>query len=124
MALCDSSLENFSKSLSQLDKIDQSFEGKYWIINNLTFETKRLLKQKEDNAKEIERYRIETVNTKINALKTTSSSEKYGDEFNRIVCTRADSLDISLPKAELIVKTEIENSITELNIKEYIFISL
>lgn len=125
MALCGSSLEDFSKSLSQLKEVDESSdEGKYWIIKNLKFETKRLLKQKEDNAIEIERYRKETINAKVNSLKSTPSNEKYGDEFNRIVCTTADNLMVSLPEAELIVKTKIENNVTEQDIKEYIFKSL
>ncbi len=125
MALCDSSLEDFSKNLSQLDKVDESSdEGRYWIVKNLAFETKRLSKQKEDSTKEFERYRKETINSKVNTLKATPSDDSYRDEFNRIVCTIADDLKVSLPEAELIVKTEIENNVTEQDIKEYIFNSL
>lgn len=122
MALCDSSLEDFSKSLVQLDKIDESSEeGKYWIVKNLSFETKRLLRQKEDITREFERFRKETINSKVNTLKSTPTDDKYGDQFNKIVCTTADKLDVSLPKAELIVKKEIENNVTEQDIEGYIF---
>lgn len=122
MALCDSSLGDFSKSLDQLDKVDESSEeGKYWIIKNLSFETKRLLKQKEDSAREFERFRKETLNSKVNTLKSTPTYDRYGDQFNKIVCTTADKLGVSLPKAELAVKKEIENSVTEQDIEKYIF---
>lgn len=125
MALCDSSPEDFSKSLDQLDKVDgSSEEGKYWIIKNLSFETKRLLKQKEDSAKEFERFRKETINSKINPLKSTLTGDKYGDQFNKIVCTTADELGINLPEAELIAVTEIENNISIQDIEKYIFNTL
>ena len=87
----------------------------------MIFETKRLLKQKEDNTKEFERYGKETIISKINTLKSTPSDDNYRDEFNRIVCTTADNLNVSLPKAELLVKIEIEKNITEQDIETYIF---
>jgi hypothetical protein len=122
MAQEDSSLEDFFQSLSQPNEITN--EGEKWVSNNLKFETKQLLKQKVADIDKYSKYKKELFDFKIRNLKQTISNDNYGDEFNKIVCTTADRLNLSLPEAESMIKKEIENDITDKDIKEYLAITL
>ncbi|KKP57677.1 MAG: hypothetical protein UR48_C0012G0005 [Microgenomates group bacterium GW2011_GWD1_33_9] len=118
MVLEDSSIPEFSKSLSKPKK--NLNEGEKWILDNLKFETKRILKWINTNDNEYERLKREALDSKINYLKQTPSNDSYGDNFNRLVCQTADKLDLSLPDAEKVIKKDIENKITGQDIEKYL----
>lgn len=111
-----------SQSQNQINQSD--IDGRKWIVDNLSFETKRLLRQSETSNQELERLKKETLDSKIKVLKRTNSNDNYDDVFNRTVCITADKLGISLIDAEKIVREEIKKAIKEKDIEEYLSMDL
>ncbi|MDP3955342.1 MAG: hypothetical protein Q8Q15_03205 [bacterium] len=93
-----------------------------WLVNLLDFETKTALRRCNKARDEKSRLKKEALSLSIRKLKETTDAE-YGDLFNRLVCTKLDSLEKSganipanqskLGYAESVIVSELEKKIDD-----------
>ncbi len=93
-----------------------------WVTETLAYETRRAIRRKKQAETDKEKLSKEALGFRIRQLKATPNSI-YGDQFNRLVCTKLDQLEmggVEFPLdqnrfglAEAAIKEEIRTKIDD-----------
>lgn len=103
--------------------------AKKWIANTVSYETRAAIRKKAKAEEEKRGIKSEALNSLAGVLKS-SPDDEYQDTYNRRVCQKLDQIETSgepIPKgqakleyAEEIVRQEIELTISDQNLVDYL----